>query len=81
MRILLECILVISEVWREYISDDLDLSLPSVILSTDHVSNEDVYNELIDGNLATCIVLKSISCPAALKVSVKYVLKIAMTEN
>ena len=72
---------MISEVWRESIGDDLDLILPLVIPSHDVASNEDDYNELIDGNLATCIVLKSMSCPAALKVSVKYVFKITMTEN
>ena len=58
----------ISEIWREYVGYDLDLEVLPVIPHPDLVSNGNDYTELVDGNLATCVVVEPMACHAGQKV-------------
>ena len=57
------------EIWREYVDYDLDLEVLPVIPHPDLVSNGNDYLELVDGNLATCVVVEVRSYSDGLKVT------------
>ena len=57
------------EIWREYVGYDLDLEVLPLIPYSDLVSEGTDYMELVDGNLATCVLVKVRSCSAGLKVT------------
>ena len=53
---------LIAVIWREYIGYDIDLDLPSVIMSPHMVSTGNDYSALTDGNLQTCVELDQMTC-------------------
>ena len=60
-----------AEIWKEYVGYDLDLDLPAVIPSPDHVTKDTDYDTIVDGNQETCAtVTQTTLCHDGLKVSV-----------
>ena len=51
---------------------DLDLDLPAVIPSPDHVASDNEYDNIVNGNMETCVAFNLTSCHGGLKVSVRF---------
>ena len=58
-----------AEIWREYVGYDLELEVMPLIPYPDLASDGNDYMELVDGNLATCVVVEVRSCSVGLKVT------------